>query len=134
MRFNKNEDGVIFVEVVVALGLIVAATFAVITVLSQHSIATRSSDANDVAINLVNTQLEVIKNSPYSTYNPPCYSRTVTYPTAEYTVTISVVPEPGYTTLQKVTVAAKRGSTTYLSVEMYKANLGGGTSSASCTS
>lgn len=88
--------------------------------LTTHSIATRSMDSNDQAINLVKTQLEDIKNAKYNTLN--CYPVTVT-PPSTYTVTVNTVLEPGTTNVQRVTVAASRAGTTYLSIEMLKGNL-----------
>lgn len=133
MRLCKREQGSILLEVIVAIGLIAAAVVGAMTVLANHSIATRSADAGDVAINLVRTQLEDIKDMPYSTNATPCYSRTVLYPSTEYTVTITVVLEQP-PNLQRVTVTANRGGKTYLSIETYKANLGGTVSAAACTS
>ena len=132
MRVFKREQGSILLEVIVAIGLIAAAVVGAMTVLANHSIATRSADAGDAAINLVRTQPEDIKNMPYSTNATPCYSRTVLYPSTEYTVTVGVVQEQ--TGLQRVTVTAMRGAKTYLSIETYKANLDGTVSAAACTS
>ena len=133
MRGFKSAQGSILLEVIAAIGLIAAAVVGAMTVMANHSIATRSADAGDTAINLVKTQLEDIKNATYCSSNT--YSTTVT-PPAGYTVTINVsmpIPTatPGSAKLQQVKVTAAREGTTYLSIDTYKANLSGTTTTAS---
>lgn len=126
-RLFKQEWGGSLVETVAAVGNLGGVTILFLAALATQSVATRSLDGNDQAINLVQTQLEDVQNAVYNTNN--CYPVSVTAPT-EYSVSVTVTT-PG-SGLQLVTVSASRGAATLLSVQMYKANLSGTTVTQAC--
>lgn len=130
-----GQRGQALLETVVVLGLMTAAALVTMAALVTSSIANRSLDSGDVAFNLVKTQFEDIKNKTYSTSTPPCYNVSVEAPSG-YAVTISAVyldanlnVSTTDTKLQRVTVTATRSAATLLSLEMFKANLGGASAS-----
>ncbi|MBM2826973.1 MAG: hypothetical protein HW403_1037 [Dehalococcoidia bacterium] len=113
-------------ETVISVGLMGAMVVFFISALASHSIATRSADANDVALNLVRTQLEVVKNATYAAnydslkLTPPSgYTLTLTSPYVDANLAVSGTD----TKLQLITVTVSRSGTTYLSVQMLKADV-----------
>ena len=126
-RELAQEQGATLIETVIAVALMAAMVVFFISAIATHSISTRSADANDVALNLVRTQLEVIKNATYSSnydslkLTPPSgYTLALT---AQY-VDANLAVSQTDTKLQLVTVAVSRSGNTYLSVEMLKADTG----------
>lgn len=128
VRWLRQELGGSLLETVAAVGILGGVIVMFLAALTTHSVATRSADANNQALNLVRTQLEDIKNATYNTAN--CYPVSVTAPSG-YLVSVTTVPDPAGN-LQKVTVTTSRSGTTHLSVEMYKANTTGTVVNQAC--
>jgi len=130
----QDETGIGLVESLAAVTILGIATTAFVMSLSTGALAVRESDQEVVAQSLAHTQLEYVKNYPYSpgaTTYPYVYTDNGTYNPNPITlpegygisVVVSPIPEAsGDADIQKVTVTISHEGVDILTVADYKVN------------
>ena len=122
-KFQSDESGIVFLEVLAALALLGVIGVAFLSGLATTSKATIVADKRTTAESLARSQMEWVKNADYA-YDVTEYSP-APLPTGQdylgYSAIIAVVPlrspDDG---VQKVTVTVKRSGEEVIELEGYK--------------
>jgi type II secretory pathway pseudopilin PulG len=129
---SRDETGIGQVESLAAVAILGTAVTAFIVSLSTGALAVREGSQEVVAQSLARTQLEYVKNYPYSpgaTTYPYVYTYSKTYnPNPAtlpqgYDISVAVSPIPqagGSTNIQKITVTISREGADILTIDDYK--------------
>ncbi|MFC1908928.1 hypothetical protein ACFLXD_03580 [Chloroflexota bacterium] len=118
--WTRDEKGLGLVESVVAVGLVGVIVVAFVTTLATGAIAVREMEQAATVQRLAQTQVEIIKGSPYDIAGS-------SYPAVAepegYTISVNVdATLYADTDIQKITVTISRDSEDVFTVEDYKVN------------
>jgi len=123
--FNGNQKGVSLLEVAISIALLGIITVTIFTALRGSTTALITADKRTTAESLARSEMEYLKNLPYSSGNYTLQSVPAEY--SGYTITNPLVPVPVSDTsgprvgLQKITISVYYKGLEVLTLEGYKA-------------